>query len=119
MLPRNVVTKHILVTDLSQQLKKQRDFLRWMGRRYTPANPDQGAAFFTGAEKIDELRSELLQGSFDVLEEDLFTNQVAGPRELELEQPADQVSSSKYLLSRFPPFKIDFEELYREDGTND
>lgn len=74
-LPRNIVTKHILVTDLSQQLKKQRDFLRWMGRRYSSINEDQSAAFFTGARMFDELRGELLQGSFDVLEKDLFTNQ--------------------------------------------
>lgn len=78
-LPANVIVKKVLVTDLSQVLKKQRDFLRWMGRRYTPTNPDQGAAFFTGAEKIDEIRDDLLAGFFDVepATKDLLTRAAA------------------------------------------
>lgn len=61
-----IVKRLILVTDLSQQLKKQRDFLKWMGRRYSSSNPDQSAAFFTAAGLFEDLRQELLQGLFDV-----------------------------------------------------
>jgi hypothetical protein len=73
MLPPNVVVRQIIVTDLSQQLKAQRDFLKWMSRRYLEVNPDQSAAFATGARLFDELRGELLEGLFDAGKEDLLT----------------------------------------------
>lgn len=73
-LPNNIVTRRILVTDLSQQLKKQRDFLKWMSRRYFNMNPEQSAAFGTGAQLFDELRKELVAGFFDADEKEVFTN---------------------------------------------
>lgn len=75
-LPKNVKVGYLLITDLSQQMKAQRDFLKWMGRRYAPVNEEQSEAFFTGARLFDELRRELLAGDFDVYppeEKDLFT----------------------------------------------
>lgn len=74
-LPANIITRDILVTDLSQQLKKRRDFLKWMARRYSSTNPEQAAAFTTGAEQLEELRQDLLAGFFDVDQKEELTNQ--------------------------------------------
>jgi hypothetical protein len=75
-MPSNIVIRELLVTDLSQQLKKQRDFLRWMGRRHAELNPDQSQAFFTGAKLFDELRTDLLAGLFNAGQvEELFTRE--------------------------------------------
>jgi hypothetical protein len=74
----NIIRKRILVTDLSQQLKKQRDFLKWMSRRHTPSNPEQGAAFTTGAELLEEIRQDLLAGLFDA--EEVFTEEPISAR---------------------------------------
>lgn len=80
-LPRNVIVREILVTDLAQQLKKKRDFLKWMYRRYLEVNPEQAAAFMTGAEQLDEIRQELLAGFFDL-----------EPKEELIIDPASQVN---------------------------
>lgn len=61
---RGVVVRPLIVTDLSQQLKKQRDFLKWMARRYKD-NPDQAAAFTTGADLFQNIRLDLIDGLFD------------------------------------------------------
>lgn len=78
VLPNNIVTRRILVTDLSQQLKKQRDFLKWMSRRYFNMNPEQSAAFGTAAQLFDELRRDLMAGFFDA-EEEVFITQLQPP----------------------------------------
>lgn len=75
-LPKNVVVRDIIVTDLSQQLKKQRDFLKWMSRRYKETNIEQSEAFATGARLFDELRVDLAGGLFNAGEvEELFTEE--------------------------------------------
>jgi hypothetical protein len=75
-MPDNIIKRELLVTDLSQQLKKQRDFLRWMGRRHKVSNPEQSDAFFTGARLFDELRQDLLQGLFNAGQvAELFTRE--------------------------------------------
>lgn len=80
--PKSVIVRRILVTDLSQQLKKERDFLRWMVRRHQE-QPAVAAAFEKSVQIVGRLRDELLAGDFDaVLEEDLFTPGVAGDHEL-------------------------------------
>lgn len=90
--PSNIIVANLLVTDLSQQLKKQRDFLKWMARRYQGINPDQAAAFSTGARLFDELRSELLAGLFNAGQvKELFTEE-----ELQL-----QVTPESELLQQF------------------
>lgn len=66
-----------------KQLKKQRDFLRWMGRRYLELNAEQAEAFNTGARIIDEFRIQLREGEYD-LEAEPAT--AAG----ELETPAEK-----------------------------
>lgn len=74
--PANIEVRRILFTDLTQFLKKQREFLKWMGRRHQEINPDQSAAFFTGAQLLDEIREDLLAGLFDLDPEakpELFT----------------------------------------------
>lgn len=93
-LPSNVIVRRVLITDLSQQLKKQRDFLRWMARRYSSSNPDQAAAFTTGAQLFNTIREELVQGMFDAGEEDLFTGQAAGS------SPADFPGSLSGYINR-------------------
>lgn len=65
-LPSNVKVRTIIVTDLAQQLKKRRDFLKWMARKYLEENAEQAAAFTTGADQLDEIRTELLDGLFDL-----------------------------------------------------
>lgn len=86
--PKNIVVEPILVTDLSQQLKKQRDFLRWMNRRYLSSNPAQAEAFAKGAEMFEEVRKDLLAGLFNAGEvKELFTEEL--PDVLELELPAE------------------------------
>ncbi len=64
---------------LSQQLKKQRNFLRWMSRRYSELNPDQGAAFATGAKILEELRQDLAAGVYDLESKELFTETRISP----------------------------------------
>lgn len=64
-LPKNVVVRRVLVTDLSQELKKERNFLRWMARKYKDENPEQAKAFTTGAEILDRLREDLVAGFFN------------------------------------------------------
>lgn len=71
-LPSNIIIRQILVTDLLQQMKKQRDFLKWMSRRHKDINPEQSDAFATGARLFDELRTDLKDGLFD--EEELLTS---------------------------------------------
>jgi hypothetical protein len=85
-LPPNVVVRSVLITDLSQQMKKQRDFLKWMGRRYLSINEEQAAAFNTGARMFEELRQELITGLFDAGDEDLEV-----PAKEELFTGADQI----------------------------
>lgn len=63
--PKNIKHQDIIVTDLAQVMKKQRDFLKWMSRRYFEENPEQSAAFKTGAELLDEIRISILEGDFD------------------------------------------------------
>lgn len=94
-LPKNVVVRRVLVTDLSQALKKQRDFLKWMARRYAGDNADQSAAFGTGAEILDELRNDLVAGLFDVApaagQKELFSRgalpAISPATELDLQDP--------------------------------
>jgi hypothetical protein len=89
--PSNIIVKDILVTDLSQQLKKQRDFLRWMSRRYREVNQEQSAAFTTGAELIESVRQDLLAGLFNAGEvEELFT---PGEEELDAGQAPGKVKA--------------------------
>lgn len=77
--PKNVIVKRLLLTDLSQQLRNQRNFLRWMARKYKE-NPEQAAAFETGARLFDELRAELLAGDYDADSgrKEVFTRATAG-----------------------------------------
>jgi hypothetical protein len=74
-LPKNIVVRPILVTDLSQQLRKQRNFLKWMARRYEALNPEQSAAFAKGAELLEDVRQDLLDGLFDAEEEVFIARQ--------------------------------------------
>lgn len=60
------------VTEISQAMKTDRNFLKWMMRRYKEVNPEQSAAFGTAAELTEKLRSRILAGDFDV-SKDLFT----------------------------------------------
>ncbi len=77
-LPPNVVVRQILVTDLSQQIKKQRDFMRWMVRKYTKLEqPEVAGAFSKGAEILEELRDDLVAGLFDLEEKEVFTREPA------------------------------------------
>lgn len=72
-----VVTRDIIVTDLSQAIKRQRDFLRWMSRRYQDENPEQSAAFSSGAGILEDIRQELQAGAYDASSpagKDLFTH---------------------------------------------
>lgn len=80
-MANRIIVRRLLVTDLSQQIKKQRDFLKWMARRYFNMNPEQSAAFTKGAELFEELRQEILQGLFDEVDpagrKELFTKSSA------------------------------------------
>lgn len=80
------------VTLLSQRLKADRNFLKWMTRRYKETNPEQAAAFETAAEMTEKLRSEILVGGFD---EELFTGD-------ELQQPAAQFHEQLARLQEIP-----------------
>lgn len=75
--PKNVVVRQVLVTDISQQLKRDANFLRWMARRYGPLNPDQAAAFTTGAEMMLQLRADIVAGDYDADPAELFTEEEA------------------------------------------
>lgn len=68
-----MTTRAINVTALRQQLKKQRNFLRWMARRYEDVDISHSAAFTTGAEILEEIRRQLADGVFDGRREELFT----------------------------------------------
>lgn len=71
-----IIKKELLITDLSQQIKKQRDFLKWMSRRHAESNPEQAAAFTKGAELFEELRQDILEGLFNAGQvEELFTDE--------------------------------------------
>lgn len=71
---KNVIVKKILVTDLSQQLRKDRNFLRWMARKYEDINPVQAQAFRTGAEILERNRQQILAGDYDAAQrKELFT----------------------------------------------
>ena len=93
------MSRRIDVKELSFQLKKQRDFLRWMARRYREENPDQSEAFLTGAGLFDKIREQLKAGDYDG---EVFTSS-----EEELEIPA--------VLER-AELVITQEELDRLDG---
>lgn len=72
-----IIRKNVSVTDLSQQLKHKREFLKWMARRNKESNPEQSAAFTTGANLFEELRQDLLAGWFDVdPPKELFTDEI-------------------------------------------
>ena len=79
------------VTLLSQRLKADRNFLKWMTRRYKETNPEQAAALETAAEMTEKLRSEILAGGFD---EELFTGDELPElwsKEAEIPQPLDRL----------------------------
>ena len=74
--PRNIKHEDTIITDLAQVMKKQRDFLKWMSRRYAEVNSDQSAAFRTGAEVLDDIRRDLVDGIFSMPgSEELFISQ--------------------------------------------
>ena len=83
------------VTLLSQRLKADRNFLKWMTRRYKETNPEQAAAFETAAEMTEKLRSEILAGGFD---EELFTEGRV------LQQPAAEILDLQQQTSGFDDF---------------
>lgn len=108
--PSNIIVRRILVTDLLQQLKKQRDFLKWMGRRHKDLNPDQSEAFFTGARLFDELRTELKEGLFD--EEEVLTDEEALARNRRALQ--EMVDSPPRPADRFIPFSSELDQEEEE-----
>lgn len=117
-LPPNVVVKTILVTDLSQELKKQRDFLRWMVRKYTKLEQlDVAGAFDKGAQLFDDVRRDLLEGLFDhELEELLIPSPPAagsGARAL-LEQ---LIAGGRELVDHDHDRRGEPREVYHTDET--
>lgn len=87
------IIRAVDITALSQRLKSDRNFLKWMTRRYREINPEQGEAFSSAAEMVDKLRSEILAGDFDSSKE-LFTPELDETPAAEILDLQQQTSSS-------------------------
>lgn len=74
---RNHLLRTMDVTELSQRMKFDRNFLKWMARRHKTTNLEQSEAFDAAAEMLEKLRNEIVAGGFSG-SEDLFTPPSSG-----------------------------------------